>query len=278
MVLLHPYPARHATAPPCPARSITPVQQAQTTPRVQPWRLQPPHMACLTFGGPATSACPPPEGVLVDLSPPPGHSANSQTRDLGARPEAGDVQNVARRLAYSESDDHLAMQIPEGFDKSYPLLVDLHPVEAYHRSKKVRTRLKESLMPASRPGLARVIPSVGDLNLLAPSSGLRGFASRQQELREVTEQEIRRITLLQDQISQASINVDRLRRDLQFVDRQMSAAQHHSWDCTLPQPCDVDQEAFSYLPYAGEDNEESSPIALNSTTKGIWTPVFPNGA
>ena len=74
--------------------------------------------------------------------------------------------------------------------------------------------------------------------------------------------------MLQDQLSQASISVDRLRRNIQFVDRQMLAAQHHSRDCAPPQPRDVDQEAFSYLPYANEVNEESSPIDANSTTRG----------
>ena len=225
-------------------------------------------MACPTFGGPATSACPPPEGVLVELSPPPAHSANSQTRDLGARPEAGKVQNVARRLAYPEVDDHLAMQIPERFDESYPPLVSLHPAEAYHRSKRVRTMLKESPMPASRPGPVRVIPSVGDLNPLPPSAGLRGFTARQEELRGVAENEIRRITSLHNQLSQASVNVNRLRRNIQFVDTQMLAAQHYSRDRASSQPRDVDQEVFTYLPYPDEDNEESSPVDTNSTTRG----------
>ena len=69
-------------------------------------------------------------------------------------------------------------------------------------------------------------------------------------------------------MSQASVNVDRLRRDIQFVDRQMLAAQYYSRDCASSQPCDVDQEAFTYLPYPDEDNEESSPVDANSTTSG----------
>ena len=116
------------------------------------------------------------------------------------------------------------MQIPCEFDQMYPSLVSLHPAEAYRRSA-ARTVSEESPMPASRPGPASVIPSVGDLNPLPPSAGLRGFASRQQDLLGVTEKEIRRISMLQDQLSQAIINVDRLKRDLQFVDRQMLAAQ-----------------------------------------------------
>ena len=122
-------------------------------------------------------------------------------------------------------------------------------------------------MPASRPGPTRVIPSVGNLNPLLPSAGLRG-SLRQQDLRGVTEQEVRTIEMLQEQITQASINVNRLKRDLQFVDRQMLAAQRQSRDCAVPQPCDVDQEAFSYLPYSGVEDEESAPINANSTTRG----------
>ena len=123
-------------------------------------------------------------------------------------------------------------------------------------------------MPASRPGPARAIPSVGDLNPLPPSAGLRSFAASQEELRGVAENEIRRITSLHNQLLQASVNVNRLRRDIQFVDRQMLAAQHYSRDCASSKPRDVDQEAFSYLPYADEDNEEFSPINANSTTRG----------
>ena len=69
-------------------------------------------------------------------------------------------------------------------------------------------------MAVSRPGPARVIPSVGDLNPLG-----------------VVENEARRISSLQDQLSQANVNVDCLRRDMQFVDRQILAAQRHSRDC-----------------------------------------------
>ena len=71
--------------------------------------------------------------------------------------------------------------------------------------------------------------------------------------------------MLQGQITQASINVNRLQRDLQFVNRQMLAAQHQSRDCALLQPRDVDQEAFSYLPYGGVDDEESAPIGTTAT-------------
>ena len=122
-------------------------------------------------------------------------------------------------------------------------------------------------MPASRPGPTRVIPSVGNLNPLLPSAGLRG-SLRQQDLRGVTEQEVRTIEMLQEQITQASINVNRLKRDLQFVDRQMLAAQRQSRDCAPLQPHDVDQEAFLNLPYGNEDNEESSSINTTSTTRG----------
>ena len=65
--------------------------------------------------------------------------------------------------------------------------------------------------------------------------------------------------MLQDQITQASINVDRLKPDLQFVDGQMMAAQGHSRDCTLPQPHDVDQEAFMNLPFTSDDVKDSPP-------------------
>ena len=135
VVPLPPYPARQATAPSRLAPSGPPVQPSNATPEVRPWRHQPPHMDCPTFGGPATSACPPPEEVLVDLSPPPGHGAIPRARDQGARPEKICVQNVARRSYANE--DHLSIQIPEEFDASYPPLVNLHLVEAYHQSKKV---------------------------------------------------------------------------------------------------------------------------------------------
>ena len=138
VVPLPPYPARQATAPSRLALSGPPVQRSNATPRVQPGRPQPPRMVFQTFGGPATSACLLPEQVLVDLSPPTGHSANPRAQDQGARPEAIRVQNVARR-PYSEQD-HLSMQIPEEFDANFPPLMSLHLVEAYHRSKDVSRR------------------------------------------------------------------------------------------------------------------------------------------
>ena len=59
--------------------------------------------------------------------------------------------------------------------------------------------------------------------------------------------------------------MNRLKRDLQFLDRQVLAAQHQSRDCDLPQTTrGVDREA-SYLPYAGVDDEESAPIGTTAT-------------
>ena len=79
MVPLPPYLARQATVSTHPAQIIPPLQPSQTTPRVQTWRLQLPEMEFVTFGGPATSACPPSEGVLVDLSPPPFLQVTART-------------------------------------------------------------------------------------------------------------------------------------------------------------------------------------------------------
>ena len=262
MVNLPPYPVRQAAAPSRLASSGPSVRVANSTSDGLTGRLQPPHREFQTFGGPANSACPPQEELLVDLSPPPGHGTIPQARDQGVRPEASRVQNVARR-SYA-SDDHLSVQIPWEFDAMYPSLVSLHPAEAYQRSK-VRIVSEESPMPASRPGPAHVIPSVSDLSPLPPSAGLRGFTLRHEELR-VVENEARRITSLHSKIMQANTNVDRLRCYMQFIDGRILAAQRQHWDCAPPQPCDVDQEAFMNLPFGGEDNVESSPII--ATTRG----------
>ena len=217
MVPLPPYPACYATAPAYPAQFYPSVPPIQTAPRVQTWRHQPPAWQFATFGVPAVPACPRAEELLVDLSPPPGNSTDSQTRDYGARLDVIGVQNVARGQAYPVYDANLDMQVPDEFGLCHPPLVDLHPVEAYHRARKIRTVWQESPMPASRPGPIRVIPSVDDLNPLPPSAGLHGFASRHQDLMGAKEQEFRRITFLQSQLKQASINVNRLKSDLQFL-------------------------------------------------------------
>ena len=72
---------------------------------------------------------------------------------------------------------------------------------------------------------------------------------------------------------QANMNVDRVRRDMQFVDGRILAAQRQHWDCAPPQPRDVDQEAFRNLPFGGEDNVESSPII--ATTRGSMLQCSP---
>ena len=73
------------------------------------------------------------------------------------------------------------------------------------------------------------------------------------------ERELRRIQIVQGQIKQASINVNRLMVDLQFVNRQVLAAEPDSWDCNLPQISrDVDCEDFSAFPYANADEKESA--------------------
>ena len=155
-------------------------------------------------------------------------------------------------------DANLDMQVPDEFGLCHPPLVDLHPVEAYHRAKKIRTVSQESPMLASRPGPSCVIPSVDDLNPLPPSAGLHGFASRHQDLMGAKEREFRKITFLQSQLKQASKYVNRLKCDLQFVDRYVLAAQPSARDCNLPQsPRDVDREDFSNLPFADRDDEES---------------------
>ena len=152
------------------------------------------------------------------------------------------------------------------YDANLDMQASSRLVEAYQRAKGIRTVLQESLIPVSRPGPVGAIPSVDDLNPLRPSAGLHSFASRHQDLKGEKEKELRRITILQCQIKQASINVNRLKRDLQFLDRQVLAAQHQSRDCDLPQTTrGVDREAFSYLPYAGVDDEESAPIGTTAT-------------
>ena len=96
-------------------------------------------------------------------------------------------------------------------------------------------------------------------SLLPPSAGLRGYAIRHHDLMGVKERELRRIQILQDQISQASINVNRLMVDLQFVNGQVLAAQPNSWDCNLPQiPRDVDRKDFSTLPFANAAEDETA--------------------
>ena len=239
------------------------MRASNATPSVLPGRPQPPRQF-QTFGGPAYVASPPQEELLINLSPPPGYGTTSQAREQGAWQEAIHVQNVASR---TYGNDHLSMEIPMEFDALHPSIVSLHPVEAYQRSD-VRTMSQESPMPASRPGNARTIPSVRDLEPLPPSAGLHGFSSRQRELRGGVENEARRITSLHNQLLQASVNVDRLRRDMQYVDGRILAAQRQSWDCNPPQARDEDQEAFDNLPFGGEDNEESSPIIAVSTTGG----------
>ena len=136
MVPLPPYPARYATAPAYPTQFCPPVQPIQTVPRVQPWQHQPPALQ-MTFGRPAGPGYPRPEELLVDLSPPPGDSTYPQTRDYGQ--DGIGLQNVARMQTYSFYASNLDMQIPDEFNACYPPLVDLHPVEGYHRAKRICT-------------------------------------------------------------------------------------------------------------------------------------------
>ena len=83
------------------------------------------------------------------------------------------------------------------------------------------------------------------------------------------EREFRRIAFLQSQLKQTSINMGRLKRDLQFVDRYVLAAQPNERDCNLPQsPRDVDREDFSDLPFPdGDDGESSSMTPIQPTPK-----------
>ena len=55
--------------------------------------------------------------------------------------------------------------------------------------------------------------------------------------------EARRISSLHQQLSQANVNVDRLRRDMHTL-----ASQQYSRNCAPQQPHDVDQEALFALP------------------------------
>ena len=89
----------------------------------------------------------------------------------------------------------------------------------------------------------------------------------------VKERELRRIQILLGQIKQASINVNRLMVDLQFVNGQVRAAQPNSWGCKLPQiPRDVDRKDFSALPFANAEEDESAlimtPITSDPRTMG----------
>ena len=168
---------------------------------------------------------------------------------------------------YPFSTSILGMQIPDEFNVCYPPLVDLHLFEAFHRAKRICTASQESPILLSRPSTVGGIPSVEDLNPLPPSAGLRGYATRHHDLLGVKERELRRIQILQGQIKQASINVNRLMVDLQFVNGQVLAAQPDSWDCNLPQiPRDVDREDFSALPYANADEDESASMMTPITS------------
>ena len=186
-------------------------------------------------------------------------------REYGIRRGTAGLQNDMRNNASPFTPAILGMQIPDQFNASYPPLLSLHPVQAYHHAKRIRTASQEVPTLISRPSKVGVIPSVKDLEPLPPSAGLRSYSVRQQHLTGVKERELRKIQYLQDKIALASMNVVRLMDDLSFVNGQVLAAKPNLGDYTLPQiPRDIDCEDFSALPFAN---------AADDITASLLTPI-----
>ena len=247
VVPLPPYPASQ-TALSRLGPALSSVQRTNATPDVTPTRLQPPTEFQM-FGGPASPARQQEQGPLIDLSPPQGQGASALARQ-SVRLEASQMQSAMRRSYVN--NDPLSRSVHSEFDASFPPM-DLLPVD-------VRAASQESPMPASRPRYAAAISSTGDLGPLPPSAGLRGITSKQQDLMGAVEREARRMSALHNQLTQADINVHRLRREMQFVNRQIWATQ--SRDCDPHQPHDADQEAFLHLPFGDlmdQSTTEDSP-------------------